>query len=232
MRFVSFIGLIIAMFFVASVANAETVEISNQRSDKVKVCTYRTDDKSLVRARKCWMMKPGRSAQWRRSEGEGAFDVRVFEAGAFELPICLKRNFSDSYRIEITRAEMKTCAISFVKQSVPVQSWNRLDRVLVNWGADRFWYPATVVNVSADSPRVRIDNGLLVQIEPRYIADLQIPPGARVEVNWKGQGRWYPGYVESFEGDMFNVQFDDGFKENSPLRRIRLDIAHAVKAEK
>lgn len=220
------------MFFVASDANAETVEISNQRNEKVKVCTYRTDDKSLVRARKCWMMKPGRSAQWRRGEGEGAFDVRVFEAGAFELPICLKRNISDSYRIEITRAEMKTCAKPFIKQSVPVQKWKRLDRVLVNWGADRFWYPATVVNISGDRPRVRIDDGRLGQMDPRYIADLVISPGVRVEVNWKGQGRWYPGYVESSEGDMFNVHFDDGFKESSPLHRMRLDIANAAMVEK
>lgn len=94
----------------------------------------------------------------------------------------------------------------------------------MNWSGDRFWYPATIVNILKDRYRVRFDDGRVVSIEPRYISILSIAPGARVEVNWKGQGRWYPGYVQFTDGDAVNVRFDDGFDENSPLHRVRLDL--------
>lgn len=221
-------NLIGATLFAAGAAGAargETVQIDNQRGEKVKFCTYRSDDKSLVRERKCWMMKPGRTIQWRREEDESAFDIRLFEPGVFELPICMKRNIRDSYRVEIAKRESKACIKSFGRQSVLARPWQRLDRVLVNWSGDRFWYPATIVKIPDDRYHVRFDNGRVALIEPRYITSLSIAAGARVEVNWKGQGRWYPGYVKSVEGNIVNVRFDDGFDESSKVRRIRLELA-------
>jgi len=219
------IGLVVAPLCVSGAGQAETVQIDNQRGEKVKFCTYRSDDPSLVRPRQCWMIRPGGTIQWQRGEDDLAFDVRLFEPGAFELPICLKRDIHDSYKVEIAPRRTKACVKSFERQSVPAQQWQRLDRVLVNWSSDRFWYPATIVNVPKNGYRVRLDDGRVVQTKSRYISDLSITPGVRVEVNWKGQGRWYPGYVKFVQGDMVDVQFDDGFEENSALRRVRLDLA-------
>lgn len=116
-------SLIIATLCGSGAVRAETVQIDNQRGEKVKFCTYHSDDKSLVRPRQCWMLKPGRTLKWQRGEDVYAFDVRLFEPGAFELPICLKRNLRDSYRIEIAPRRAKACVISFERQSVPVQDW-------------------------------------------------------------------------------------------------------------
>ncbi len=224
-------SLIIATLCGSGAVRAETVQIDNQRGEKVKFCTYHSDDKSLVRPRQCWMLKPGRTLKWQRGEDVSAFDVRLFEPGAFELPICLKRNLRDSYRIEIAPRRAKACVISFERQSVPVQDWQRLDRVLVNWSGDRFWYPATILDNEEQRYRVRLDDGRIVSLEARYIANLSIVPGARVEVDWKGQGRWYAGQVRSSANDMAEVQFDDGFEENSPLRRVRLERADPLIAD-
>lgn len=117
------ISLIVAPLFVSGAALAETVEIDNQRGHKVKFCVYRSDDASLVRARQCWMIKPGRTIEWRRGEDDFAYDVRLFEPGAFELPICLKRNIRDSFKIEIVKSGTHACVKPFARQSMPVRSW-------------------------------------------------------------------------------------------------------------
>ncbi len=225
MRFAFTTSLIVATLSASGAVRAGTVQIDNQRGEKVKICTYRSDDKRLVRPRQCWMIKPGRKLQWRRGEDDSAFDVRLFEPGAFELPICLKRNIRDSYKIEIAQRGSKVCVQPFARQTVAVQQWQPLDRVLVNWSGDRFWYPATILQSGEDRYRVRFDDGRVVETESRYIARLSIAPGARVEVDWKGQGRWYAGRVQSSDTDTANVRFDDGFDETSPLHRLRFESA-------
>jgi len=38
--------------------------------------------------------------------------------------------------------------------------------------------------------------------------------GSRVDVDYKGQGRWFPGWITKDRGDgTFNIQYDDGDKE-------------------
>lgn len=225
MRFAFAFSLIAVSLFASGDARAETVEIDNQRGEKVKFCTYRSDDDSLVRPRKCWTIKPGRTLQWRRGMDKSAYDVRLFEPGAFELPICLRRNIRDSYKIEISPRKAKSCLKQFERQSVPVQQWQQRDRILVNWSSDRFWYPGTILSNMGDRYRVRFDDARIAEIDPRYITRLFIAPGARVEINWKGQGRWYPGYAMTSDEENIHVQFDDGFEESSPLHRLRLELA-------
>lgn len=224
MRVAFAISLIVASLCVPAAAHAEVVAIDNQRGEKVKLCTYRSDEESLIRPRQCWMLKPGAKIQWQRGEDDFAYDVRLFEPGVFELPICMRRNIHDSYKLEIVPRSTKACIKAFERQSLPVQQWQRLDRILVNWGADRFWYPATIMNRAGDGYRVRLDDGRVIRAESRYITDLSIAAGVRVEVNWKGQGRWYPGFVTDSDDDKVAVQFDDGFAEKSAISRVRLDL--------
>ncbi len=224
MRIACAIGLIVASICASGAAQAERVVIDNQRGEKVKFCTYRSDDESLIRPRLCWMLRPGAEVQWQRGEDDFAYDVRLFEPGAFELPICIRRNIRDSYKIQVAPRSTKSCVQAFARQSVPVRQWKRNDRVLMNWSADRFWYPATIMNSLEHGYRVRLDNGRVVRSDPRYLTHLSIAAGARVEVNWKGQGRWYPGYVTDTESDTVTVRFDDGFTEKSALMRVRLEL--------
>ncbi len=208
----------------SAAAQAEMVTIANQRGEKVKFCTYRSDDKSLVRPRQCWMVRPGQTIQWRRGEDDYAYDVRLFEPGAFELPICMKRNIRDSYRVEIAPRATRACVTALDRQSVAVRPWQPFDRVLLNWSADRFWYPATIIRTGTNGYRLRLDDGRIAESPARYISPLVVAAGARVEVNWKRQGRWYPGYVTDADADSVTVAFDDGFRETSPLARVRTEL--------
>ena len=137
LRFALALGILIAALSGSPYARAETTTIENNRGEKVKLCTYRSDDKSLARPRKCWMMKPRRRIKWDRGDDDSAFDVRIFGPGVFELPICVKRNIRDSFKVEITTRKSKQCVTSFERISVPARQREPGARVLVNRSDDR-----------------------------------------------------------------------------------------------
>jgi hypothetical protein len=55
--------------------------------------------------------------------------------------------------------------------------------------------------------------------EVRDAAALQV--GDRVEGNWKGLGRYYPGQITQKKSDNIHVQYDDGDQEWTTLDRVR-----------
>ncbi|MEO9467661.1 tudor domain-containing protein [Parasphingorhabdus sp.] len=205
-----------------SAVGAETVTIKNNRSDKVKFCTYRSDDERLVRPRKCWMLKSGQSAKWPRGDDSYRFDVRVFGPGIFELPICVQRNVETTTLVEISPNRSSTCITARQRVSVPEQQWASDTAVLVNTGEDEYWYPAVILGPEPNGYRVLLMSGRPTIVAPKYIADDVIQPGLAIEVNWKNFGRWYPVEVLSRSKADVVVKFDDGAEETAILAYTRV----------
>lgn len=215
---------LIAAGFPISAVGAETVTIKNSRSDKVKFCTYRSDDERLVRPRKCWMLKSGQSAKWPRGDELYRFDVRVFGPGIFELPICAHRNVETTTLVEISPNRSRSCITARKRVSVPEQKWVTGAAVLVNTGEDEYWYPAAILGAEPNGYRVQLMSGRPTVAAPKYIADDIIQPGLSIEVNWKNFGRWYPVEVLSRSNVDVVVKFDDGAEETVILAYTRVNF--------
>lgn len=45
--------------------------------------------------------------------------------------------------------------------------------------------------------------------------------GTRVECNFQGGGKWFPGVIASLAGESLGVNYDDGDKEKTKTGRCR-----------
>ncbi|MEP2988359.1 MAG: tudor domain-containing protein [Parasphingorhabdus sp.] len=225
MRFVAAIFAISILLGWSIPSAAETVIIKNNRGEKVKLCTYRSDDTSLIRSRKCWMLRKGQKINWNRGKESHAYDIRLFEPGAFELPICFRANISKSYLVKIAPRKTRSCITAAQRTTVPPQEWLAGALVLINRSGDNFWYPGTILQRIGDSYRVRFDDLRLETVKQDVIADLVLKGTRGLQVNWKRQGRWYPVNLKSVEDDQIRVIFEDGVEEYISLSLVRFDLA-------
>jgi len=207
-----------------TIAKAESVLIENKRGEKVKLCAYRSDDRSVFRSRKCWMLKKSQKILWDRGGDNHDYDVRVFGPGIFELPICYQRRIAQNYRLEVARAGTGTCVTAKYKARVNVRDWHVGNRVLANGGFDNYWYPATILENLKDSYRVRFDNRKVEILSSNLIAKLELQPAISVETNWRKFGRWYPVELISQGDRNAMVAFPDGIKEEIPISLIRVEL--------
>lgn len=227
MRCIAAIFCTIALLGWSAPSTAETVTIKNSRGEKVKLCTYRSDDKNLIRSRKCWTLNEGQKVNWDRGDDNFAYDIRLFGPGVFELPICFRRKIAGNYRIDITPRDTKSCIETRQRTEVPPQTWTSGARVLANREQDNFWYPGTVLQKVGDSYRIRFDDIRLGTFKPSLIADLILSDTMTLQVNWKRQGRWYPVRLLSLEQDQVQVMFEDGHSETTPTALVRVSLSAA-----
>lgn len=230
MRFFAAIFAISVLLGWSNPSAAETVIIENNRGEKVKLCTYRSDDISLIRSRKCWMLDNGQKIRWNRGKISYAYDIRLFEPGAFELPICFRSNIRESYLLEIVPRKTRACITAKQRTTVPPQEWGNGARVLVNRDGDNFWYPGTILQRTGENYRVRFDDQRLEIADQAMIADLVLEGAVGLQVNWKRQGRWYPVRLKSIGKDQIRVVFEDGAEENTPLSLIRFDLVRELRS--
>ncbi|QJB69197.1 hypothetical protein [Parasphingorhabdus halotolerans] len=200
MRGIAFFVMFSVLAIASTPIRAQITEIVNQRGTKVKVCAYRSDDKSLIRPRECWVLGKNQKVRWNRGEDRFDLDIRIFEPGAFELPICFKQEIPHSYRITVAPRETKACVVGYQRAAVPVKQRVQGEKILVNRAGDDFWYPATILGVTENGYRVLLANGFLVEASAEHLLDDDIVAESRVFVNWKKQGRWYRGSVLSRKG--------------------------------
>ncbi len=225
-RYLAILAVFLTVAGTSTTATAKSVAIKNIRTDKVKICAYRSDDGSLVRSRKCWMLKGGQAVKWKRGEDRYRFDVRVFGPGVFELPLCMKRNIAETFYIRVTPPETGNCVTAFSRTTVPVQKWGYGAAVLVNRHGDNFWYPAEVLKPSATGYRLRFRDGRVAEARSRYISDDILRVGSSIEANWKNQGRWYSGRITKRDQSFVTIAYDDGGTEKTTLGSVRLLIGN------
>jgi hypothetical protein len=94
------------------------------------------------------------------------------------------------------------------------------DRVLGQW-RDGLWYPATVRGVGGNGLRLAFDDGGAATVRPSQVRPVDWNVGTRVQCNWKGGGRYYPGIIGRKDGDQVFINYDDGGKELTTIGRCR-----------
>lgn len=217
-----------ALFFLAGAgdAKANTVRIDNHKREKVKVCVYRSTDKTWLNPLRCWTLMPDESVDWNRGSDTFSIDVRVFRPALVDKQLCQIQSVGDISHLYIN--PLPPC-ITFMKRAkpvsrdtVPVKVWKIGSKVLVNKNGDNFWYPATVIRANRGLYRVRYAKGGLELLGAQYISGDYVRLGTRISGDWKNGGRYYPGRISSRTGDRVSISYDDGDKESTTLAYIRL----------
>lgn len=94
-------------------------------------------------------------------------------------------------------------------------------RVLANWPADGLWYPGKVVAVVDADVKVSFDDGDVLVVRKSQVRSLDWTRGSRLQCNWKNQGKYYPGIVQSMQGEEIELLYDDGYRELMTVSRCR-----------
>jgi hypothetical protein len=126
-------------------------------------------------------------------------------------------------RIRIEPGVLKT------KPSVATEvEWRLGDRVFACWH-DLFWYAGSVLNGGevgdggAELVTVVFDHGGVAKLPARQIHTLALREGEIVQGRWKAGNEFYPGKVVSRDGDLVEIDYDDGDHETTLIRLLRLE---------
>lgn len=108
-----YLFLAVLLFILPGIAGSTTaqgavIRIINQRTDRVKVCVYKSSDWTWVAPVSCWTLDPKRHADWDRGHAQAYFDVRVFQPGILDRVLCERRELSNSQQLLIAAP----CAIT------------------------------------------------------------------------------------------------------------------------
>jgi hypothetical protein len=101
-------------------------------------------------------------------------------------------------------------------------AWSVGDRVFACW-FDLGWYSASVLAVEGDQVSVVFDNGAHAVLPADKVHALELAEGDRVQGRWKAGAEFYPGVVENRRDEVVEVLYDDGDRETTLLRLLRLD---------
>jgi len=94
------------------------------------------------------------------------------------------------------------------------------DRVLGQWH-DGLWYPATVRSVIGGELQLAFDDGDRRTANLSQVRPVDWNVGTRVQCNWKGHGKYYPGVIGRKDGDQVFINYNDGDKELTTIGRCR-----------
>jgi hypothetical protein len=95
------------------------------------------------------------------------------------------------------------------------------DRVLA-YDVDEFIYPAEIVSIHEDRVIVQFLDGLQRMLTPELIRRFELRERSRIECRWKAGPQHFPGVIAQLDGDRIHVHYDDGDKEWTSVRLIRI----------
>jgi hypothetical protein len=101
-------------------------------------------------------------------------------------------------------------------------NWKVGDRVLANWTHDKYWYPATIRKIDGERIYVQFDDGDKEWMTDTHLLEIDIEVGDRIYCKWKGGPHYYPGRVASKDGESIDVHYDDGDKEKTSIKMVRV----------
>jgi hypothetical protein len=100
-------------------------------------------------------------------------------------------------------------------------SFEEGDRVLAH-DVDEYIYPAEIVTVHDDRVIVQFADGPQRMLTPELIRRYELRPGCRIECRWKAGPHHFPGILAQLDGERVYVHYDDGDKEWTSVRLIRI----------
>lgn len=127
--------------------------------------------------------------------------------------------FSDGKKessIRVSRARFWRCPVK-----LEATAFEEGDRVLA-YDCDGFTYPSDVLSIKDDAVIVQYLDGSERMVTPDMVTKFDLHVGDRVECRWKGDSAYYPGKITELVGDRVYISYDDGDKEWTTVRLLRL----------
>ncbi len=135
----------------------------------------------------------------------------------------LQLHFENSSQIEWTNTARVRCQPSQVNQAATKSRERNVgDRVWACW-LDLLWYPGTILDLDDSQALIVFDDGKSGLVPMHRIRTLSIAEGDRVWGRYKAGQEHYPGVVESVNQEVVELAYDDGDREVSLVRLLRLE---------
>ena len=100
-------------------------------------------------------------------------------------------------------------------------SFDEGDRVLA-FDRDGFIYPAEIVSAQDDKVVVQYLDGPQRMLTPELVRRFELSAGTKVECRWKAAPNYFPGKINSIDGERVHIRYDDGDEEWTSIRLIRI----------
>lgn len=95
------------------------------------------------------------------------------------------------------------------------------DWVLARYRNGPYWFPGVIDRIAGDRITIRYDDGDRETLYADKVRPYDWRIGTRVECNFRGAGRWYPGRIAALAGADLRIDYDDGDRERTSTGRCR-----------
>ena len=95
------------------------------------------------------------------------------------------------------------------------------DRVTAIWEADGLWYPGRIEYIDRQGIHISFDDGDEAIVARNEVRRLNWRVGTLLECDWKSEGDYYPGRINSMRGESIDFVYDDGGREQLTVSRCR-----------
>jgi Domain of unknown function (DUF4537) len=108
-----------------------------------------------------------------------------------------------------------------VKPILQDHTWTQGDRVFACWH-DLFWYPGVVLAMNGEQFHVVLDNGNQALVSADRMRPMILEIGDKVSCRWKGGPEYYPGEISQINGEVVQINYEDGDEETTSVRLLQL----------
>ncbi len=161
--------------------------------------------------------------------------VQVYQAAASNyLPARVVGTDTDTLTVRYMNKEEQPVAVAKIRVQPDVwkqagltseeaarHEWSVCDRVLA-CGRDLDWYPGVVLDVQGDRVRILFDTGNQSVLPLVKLRPLELATGERILCRRKGGPDYYSGTIAVIDGEKIVVHYDDGSRETTTVRLLRL----------
>ena len=113
-------------------------------------------------------------------------------------------------------AGLAVCAVASSACAQTAGDW-----VLARYKGGEHLYPGILKGTNGDRATVAYDDGDRETLSLSQVRPYTWAIGGRVECNYQGGGKWYPGRIASLSGTSIGIKYDDGDSERTTTGRCR-----------
>ncbi len=118
--------------------------------------------------------------------------------------------------LKVSRARFWRCPVG-----IHAVAFDEGDRALVQ-DIDGFFYPAEILSVDQDKVIVHFLDGPERMVTPELLKPFNLRVGTVVDCRWKGGQNYFRGQITELDGDRTHIAYEDGDKEWTTLRLVRI----------
>jgi len=107
------------------------------------------------------------------------------------------------------------------------------DEIMAPWTNDGFLYPAILVAIDGEKGHVAYLDGDEADVWLAALRHGALGPGMQVNVNWKGQRRYYDGVIRQRIGQAVFVDYADGDRGWATVAqcRVRAEVVQVIQPQ-